>query len=1188
MKLLLLAAFCLITMMVTGQEIEHKHSVHYAFIENKGQWDDHILFKSKFNGGNLWVEQGKLLFHLQDFSEYRNAHANLKKDIGEINCRQRVVNIIFENSNTIHSVEKGTPYNHYYNYFIGNNSSRWTSDVKAYSQATLKDLYNGIDLKLIEEEEQLKYEFHVKPHTSPSQISLLVDGQEDLYVDKKGDLVIKTLLGEIKEKKPYAYQIINGKIIDVPCNFEVTKNKVHFALGKYNKEYELVIDPILVFATYSGSVTDNFGMTATYAYDGGAFSGGTIFGNAYPTPDPNAYNTSSVFTQPTYNFNGVATDVFISKYSSDGSTMLWTSFYGGGTYNNGAETVHSLICDQSNNLYMFGATSSTDLPIQNGFQTTHGGGTPLNITYNGTYFGNQGVDMYVAKFSADGHQLLGSTYVGGDGNDGVNTNSFGGNYGTGSSYDSLTSNYGDQFRGEIMLDQLGNILVASSTKSTNFPVLNAIQPTKNGLQDGVIFKLKNDLSGLIFSTYIGGSNNDACYSVKIDSSYNIVFAGGTSSNDLPMTPGVWQPTYNGGKTDGFVGKMAPDGSTILAMSYIGTGNMDQVHFAEIDRSDNIFLLGVSRGGGFPVINSGYSNPNSGQFIMKLNSSLTTVEHSTVFGNGNGQVNLSPAAFLVDFCGNIYVSGWGGNFLIGTALNGMPVTQDAFRPTPPNGYDFYLAVLNRNFNNLLYGTYIGGSSANEHVDGGTSRFDKNGVIFQSVCGGCGGFSDFPTSPNAWSRNNLSTNCNNILFKFDFQITPHAEFTTDVVDGCAPLKITFNNTSSSSDRYVWDFGNGHLDSTTYNPTYTYNVPGTYTVKLFITDSICEITDSALITIHVFDSLLIDLPDTLTLCVPSEITIKGNTYGTATSFLWASDRNFTNIINTSPTDSTLTITPPGPVTYYFKAANAFCERIDSVIVTFKASGVKIRGVNGICYGESTLLTVENSNPLVQFTYQWSPQSAIVHQNSPTSVTVSPDSSMYIYLTASTPDGCYATDSIYINVSQLTTYSIEATADHYTVMTGETTTLHGSPDGYSYLWSPPKGLSSVTAQHPSATVHETTIYLLTVSDPFCQKSDTVQIIVLPYVCDNPFVFVPNAFSPNGDGENDILYVRSRIVQDIIFRVFNRWGEMVFESTSMSSGWDGSFKGRKCDPDVYDYYLKVICVDGQENIIKGNVTLLK
>lgn len=1186
MKLLLLLILSSFILTVQSQEIEHSHSIHHAFIENKGQWDSKVLFKTRFNGGNLWIEQGKMMFHLQDYSAFQSAHANPNFE-GESNFyKQHVVHLNFKGAQKVTEITKEKPTDAYYNFFHGKDETKWQGGVKGYSEATLKELYKGINLKLIEEHEELKYEFHVAPNVDPNIIQLDIQGQDKIVIDKEGNLNIHTPLGIIREKKPFAYQIINGNIREVSCDFKMKDGLVVFQLGKYNKNIELVIDPTLIFATYSGSITDNFGMTATYGYDGTAFSGGTIYGNSYPTPDPLAFNVSSNFTVVNV-FNSVTTDVFVSKYAANGTTMLWTTFFGGGDNTKGTETIHSLICDKQNNLYMYGATSSTDIPIQNGFQPIHGGGTALYVSYNGANFDNAGIDIFVAKFSADGHQLLASTYVGGSENDGVNYNIHGGNY-PAALYDSLTSNYGDQFRGEIMLDALGNCIIASSSRSSNFPVANAIQPTKGGMQDGVIFKLNPDFSALIFSTFIGGSNNDACYSVKIDSSYNIVFSGGTSSANLPTTPGVWQPTYQGGKADGFVGKLDPTGNTLTHLSYVGTSNYDQAFFVEIDRSDNVFLLGQSRGGLFPVTNATYSVPNSGQFIAKLSPNLSTLENSTVFGNGNAGLNISPSAFLVDFCGNIYVSGWGANILQNTALSGMNVTPDAFQLNSPNGFDFYLMVINRTFSTLLYGTYLGGSQAKEHVDGGTSRFDKNGIVYQSVCGGCGGFSDFPTTPNAWSNLNLSTNCNNILFKFDFGITPKAEFTSNIVSGCAPLTITFNNTSTVSDSYQWHFGDGAVDSVTFNPTITYNTPGTYTVTLLVTDSICQITDSAQVTIQVFDSLVIDLPATLELCQPIPITLVANTFGTGNQFHWSSNNQFTDMLNISSTDSTLTITPSNSTVYYFKTSNPYCTLIDSVIVNFVSSGIQLSGVTGICVNESTTISVNNTNPAVSFTYVWSPAAIIIQQPSATSVVVKPDSTQYLYITATTSDGCIIKDSILINVSPLGNINALATASKYSVMEGETVTLFGQPSGYAYQWQPASQVNSPNSQNTTATIPNTQIFTLFVSDGFCTRSDTVMVKTIPFVCDHPFIFVPNAFSPNGDGENDVLYVRSAVTTEILFRVFDRWGEMVWESTSLHIGWDGTFKGKKLTPDVYDYYLEATCINGDSSIIKGNITLLK
>ena len=172
-----------------------------------------------------------------------------------------------------------------------------------------------------------------------------------------------------------------------------------------------------------------------------------------------AWDVTSNITIP--NTNVATTDAFISKYSADGSTMLWTTFIGGGDNTQGTETVHSLICDQNNNVYMYGVTSSLDFPVQGGFQTVHNGGSNLSVAFNGTNFGTIGTDIFVAKFSANGQSLIGSTYIGGSENDGVNYKVTSGSYNTVAAYDSLSMNYGDQFRGEIMLDDIGNCIVAS-------------------------------------------------------------------------------------------------------------------------------------------------------------------------------------------------------------------------------------------------------------------------------------------------------------------------------------------------------------------------------------------------------------------------------------------------------------------------------------------------------------------------------------------------------------------------------------------------------------------------------------------------------------------------------------------------------------------------------------------------------
>jgi gliding motility-associated-like protein len=144
------------------------------------------------------------------------------------------------------------------------------------------------------------------------------------------------------------------------------------------------------------------------------------------------------------------------------------------------------------------------------------------------------------------------------------------------------------------------------------------------------------------------------------------------------------------------------------------------------------------------------------------------------------------------------------------------------------------------------------------------------------------------------------------------------------------------------------------------------------------------------------------------------------------------------------------------------------------------------------------------------------------------------------------------------------------------------------TYTWTPSAGVTNPSMQTTMATVDQTTIYTLTVSDGICTKSDTALVKTFAFICDEPYVFVPNAFTPNGDNENDVLYVRGPMIEGMVFRIFDRWGEMVFESTDRDFGWDGTFRGKALDPDVYDYYLKALCIDGNESIIKGNISLMK
>ncbi|MDB4515967.1 gliding motility-associated C-terminal domain-containing protein [Crocinitomicaceae bacterium] len=327
---------------------------------------------------------------------------------------------------------------------------------------------------------------------------------------------------------------------------------------------------------------------------------------------------------------------------------------------------------------------------------------------------------------------------------------------------------------------------------------------------------------------------------------------------------------------------------------------------------------------------------------------------------------------------------------------------------------------------------------------------------------------------------------------------------------------------------------------------------------------------------------------LCVPIDIDFTAFTNGSADQFIWSSNANITDTLNSNLSDSIWTHMPTVPGMYYIEASNDGCSLVDSVYIDFIGSSITLSANDSICVGESTLITATNSNPLISFTYEWTPDSVIVTPSTSNQVNIAPSASQYVYVTASSNNGCVVTDSIQIYVGNIPNGSVIASASEYLVPEGGTVTLIGEPSGLSYEWSPGVGVTNVNAQITEAEIFESTIYTLTATDGICSRTDTVQVNVFQYLCGNPYVYVPNAFSPNGDNQNEVLFVRGALVEKMVFRIYDRWGELVFESFDRGIGWDGTFRGKQMDPDTYDYYLEVTCIGGDEEIIKGNITLLR
>ena len=595
------------------------------FIENKGQWPAEILFRAEIPSGDFYVlKQGfKYVFYPKNtgHDHLSSAKGAMKTATRKMPQKSRsdsiqAVEIRFVGSNPRPQTETSGQGEATYNYFLGNDPNHWAAGSKAYSGIKLLQVYPGVDLEVYHSENSLKYDFIVHPGANPENIRMQYEGMSVLVLDEN-HLKSRTIFGDIIENIPLAYQSAKSSKKPVNCQYQKEKNTVSFRLGKYNRRETLVIDPALIFSTYSGSQSDNWGFTATYDAQGNLYSGGIVQGVGFPV-------TNGVF-QRTY---GGDWDIGLLKYDSTGTRLLYATYLGG----TNSETPQSLVVNHRGDLIIYGTTSSPDFPVTtNAFQPTFKGGVPMDDSglhlaqpVEGISFVN-GSDLYIARLSADGSQLLSSTFLGGSDNDGVMLESQG-----------LVKNYGDQFRGEVNVDNEDNVYVASNTMSADFPVKSAFQPVfAGGTNDGIVVKMNPDLSGLVWGSFLGGTQDDAEYGITTDPQHNVYVAGGSLSPDFPVTAGTLKTQkpsiYD---IDGTVTRIAASGASILSSTFLGMNYYDQAYFIDLDSSGQVYVLGQTNGA-YPVTAGVYSNPNSGVFIHKMGAKLDTTYFSTVIGSGSG-------------------------------------------------------------------------------------------------------------------------------------------------------------------------------------------------------------------------------------------------------------------------------------------------------------------------------------------------------------------------------------------------------------------------------------------------------------------------------------------------------------------------------------------------------------------------
>lgn len=1190
------------------------------FVQNKGQWDTSVTFKGNLSNGAFFLRKTGftvLQYHSEDMDRIAleihghdkngktkpvrptrsgGSNPSASDDISPSDSfmvRSHVYTMDFLNMNPNARQEAGKPEQGYNNYFIGNDSTKWASNCGIFHEIIYKDIYPGIDVKYYTESGSLKYEFIVHPGADPSQIAMKFNGADKLSL-RNGELIIGTSVGEVKELSPYTYQSLAEGRKKIDVRYKIEKNNVvRFTIKDYATDQLLIIDPTLVFASLTGSLSDNWGYTATYGPDGSFFSGGIVFGGGFKY-SPGAFQT---------NFGNGSFNMGIMKLSPDGSRRIYATYLGG----NGEDQPHSLFCDPQGNLVIAGRTSSELFPRE-------------------TFFGTRGkkgdMDIVTVKLNADGSNIIGCVRIGGSGIDGRNTND---SHTQGPA--GLVNNYGDDARSEVILDGAANIYVASCTMSSDFyTTANAVQKTYNGSQDAVLIKLNPNCSSVLYSSYLGGKGFDAGFVLALNPSNNDVYmAGATTSTDFPgnMTNSI-QPVFTpGGRTEGFIAVFSNDGSILRQTTYLGTAGLDFIYGIQFDRNSFPYVMGTTTGD-WPVVNAAYSITKSKQFVAKLKKDLSGFVYSTVFGTANSSApNISPVAFLVDRCENVYVSGWGkdiGGAFTQVGPRGMPISSDAIQTTTDN-QDFYFIVIKKDAASLLYGTYYGQNGPlGEHVDGGTSRYDQQGVIYQAICANCSGGgskSRWPVTPGAWCCSSgyapsSGSGCNLGMLKIAFNFAGVGSAVRAFINGsldstgCAPATVTFRDTVRNAKTYEWSFGDNSPDeiTTTSTNTHTFNNVGTYRVRLISVDSTtCNIRDTSYVNIIVknnranlawtfqkIDCLSMDYT------FINQSTAPLNLPFTNTSFIWDFGDG-TRIDPSGPGNVNHTFAAPG--TYPVRLVltdTSYCNAPDSLPVMLRVSPLVRAQFETPASECSPYTAFFNNTSLGGQTFVWNfgdPASGAANTSTdinPTHFYANPGT-YQVSLQATDPASCNVVHdtTMQIVLNPAPTASFTYTPVEPIENTPNTFTNNSSLDAVRFKWIFGDGDSLETASRAPIDhqYNETFTYTacLVAFNQFGCTDTTCQLVK---VIVSPKLDVPNAFTPLGPEPASKIFVRGFAIGKIKFTIYNRLGQKVFETTDRTQGWDGRFKGVVQPMDVYAYTLEVQFTDGTHATKKGDITLIR
>jgi len=681
-----------------------------AFEQNQGQTDSQVKYMARGDGYILFLTANDAVFSLQS----RSSNTSTSRAPALANTRQHtaqkvsaaVVRMQLAGGNSLAKVSASDLLPGKSNYFMGNDPSKWHSNVPHYARVSYQDVYPGVNLAFHGARRQTEFDFVVAAGANPAPIGFRFTGAKGIKTDDTGNLVISSAAGDVQLHRPFAYQEQNGARQAVDARFVLkANNQVSFELGSYDRSRELVIDPSVSYAysTYLGGSGNDGGQ-------GIAFDG---TGNAYVTGEtmsPNFPHASGTLT------DGAA--VFVTKIAADGSSLLYST-YVQGTVSTAIDSGNAIAVDASGNAFVAGSTSSTDFPATlSAFQKT------LN--------GTQG-NAFVFELGSSG-SIIYCTYLGGTGLD----SAIGIALAAGSS--------------------AGDVYVVGKTSSADFPgtSLSPLQPhpLTGSANAGFVTKLNPTGTALVYSTYLGGSpTGDFAEGVAVDSSDNAYVTGQTSNASFHTTSGVVQSTYGGG-TDAFVTVINPNGTSYVYSTFLGGSDTDIGDGITVDSSGNAYVTGKTHSSNtstkpFPLKSALQPTFGGGiydAFVAKLNPTGTALVYSTYLGGSGDDYG---GGIALDGSGNAYVTGQTDSPSGSGSL--FPLVGET-QATPGGGFDAFVSEINSTGSALVFSTYLGGSGdENFSFNYGAIAVDSTGAniyVTGSTTPKAGTTNNFPTTTGAF--------------------------------------------------------------------------------------------------------------------------------------------------------------------------------------------------------------------------------------------------------------------------------------------------------------------------------------------------------------------------------------------------------------------------------------------------------